>query len=309
MLKVSKIILIYLLDWEYMKNKPETELEAILANLDREYCSLPYKEIKKIKLEKIIKYTLYDSSYRDEIKILFNRLNIKDSQIIDHFLVYNLDLKAYYAEETGNVLYQSLLERVVSYMHKLIPNSWHEEGQRVLMECIDRMAPSTVVDIGFGVPTLYVKEALQKEIPHITLLDLYEPAFTFAKEVLNIWDKNWTKTVSFKKADMEDFAFIGNYDFYIFQEAIERVSDPVRYLTRQLNDSPLHAKFYFLVPICPLIPAHSIAWETNEEAIKWFEQFDLKIIDVKPIHVNPKIDLFANDPGLKINFLQLLCGK
>lgn len=281
-----------------------TELEIMLEDYDQAEKNLSYLELKEHKLRTIINYMLDISSYKKELELLAKKLKILESEIVEGFIRYNLDLKAY-----GNEIYQSIPARMVVYIHKLIKNSWHEYGQNIFAELLEEIQPKTVADIGFGVPTLYIKKAIANKIPRLTLFDLNNSAFTFAKEVFGFWDKQWQQTITFKQIDMESFEFVGDFELYIFQETIEHVSNPSLYLSKHVNLSRSTAKFLFSMPIGPLIPSHYISWHSRFEALKWLEEHGLKILFDKPISINPNIDLFANDPGFKFSFITVLCGK
>jgi hypothetical protein len=106
-----------------------------------------------------------------------------ENEIIESFIKYNLDLKAY-----GNEIYRSISERMVMYIHKLVKNSWHEDGQNILIELLEKVDPKAVADIGFGVPTKYIRKAIVDKSPGLTLFDLYDSVFTFAKKVIHLWE-------------------------------------------------------------------------------------------------------------------------
>lgn len=108
---------------------------------------------------------------------------------------------------------------------------------------------------------------------------------------------------------MQDVNAIGDYDTYLFQDSIEHVPDPTNCLKDYVKVSPQHANFILSLPIGPLIPAHFIEWQNDEEALQWLEDCGLKVQQYEKIWVNPAVDLFAEPLGSDHHNLIVLCAK
>jgi hypothetical protein len=259
----------------------------------------------KEKLLDSLRIIFNESQYKNEIGQLLNTLHLSKEKVIEEFLHYNLDV---YPE--GNNIYQSMENRLVLHIHNLIKNSWHTERQKTVIEFLKKANPKTISDTGFGVPSLYVKEfVLKNNIAHLTFLDLYDPAFTFAETLLNIWDVNWQKKINFQKMDMNDKKFIGDYDIYILQDAVEHTLDPEGFLKIQVSSSRPESFFLISIPIGPIIPIHYHAWHTEKEAADWLKSCGLKILEYKAVYVNPEVDVFAEPLGFDYCDLYALCCK
>ncbi len=259
---------------------------------------------KQSKLISLAKSVMHDSRHRVEVQSLMLMLGVNESEIIQDFVHYNLDLSAF-----GNEIYESLAMRFVLYIHDLLENSWHQERQAVVSEFVNMTLASSIADIGFGEPTLYVKEALRARRPKITLCDYEQSAFTFAEALLEIWDLRWRDVVSFKQTDMDTNDFVGSFDAYIFKDSLPHTSDPAFYLDSYVKKSPPHAQFILSLPIGPIIPAHYMAWSTKEEVISWLDLCGLKVKEQREVHVNPDVDLFAEGFDYKFYDLIVLCQK
>ena len=196
------------------------------------------------------------------------------------------------------------------HIHNLVIGSWHQQRQDVITQYIKEAKANTLADIGFGVPSRYLKEViLRNKTCKTTLCDLFDSAFDFASALLEQWDSKWQETISFRKADMNNAYEVGNFDIYLFQDSIEHVEDPTKCLKSYVNLSPKKAKFIFSLPIGPKIPVHYIAWQTDYEAKLWLQECGLKIIKETPVWVNPEVDLFAEPLGGEHHNLIVSCTK
>lgn len=148
------------------------------------------KKQKKEKLIAFANFVMDDPRYSKEFSNILKQLNLTKKEIIQDFLEYNLDI---FSTE-GNLIYNSLANRVVLHTHNLLKGSWHITRQKTMLEFIRQANPMKAADIGFGVPSQYVKELVLSENQfHLTLCDLYDSAFLFAKVLLGIWDSSWNK--------------------------------------------------------------------------------------------------------------------
>ncbi len=264
-------------------------------------------DVKKEQLVKFANSVMNDPSHAKEFSFILSELRLTKGKIIKSFLEYNLDIY----DASGNSIYESLANRVVLHIHNLLAGSWHIERQKTIEDFIKLSNPTTAADIGFGVPSRYVKNLVINDNRfELTLCDLYESAFIFARTLLKLWDNDGgSGKVKFLKTDMDNNEFVGNFDLYIFQDSIEHTHYPASYLKKYVKLSPSNAKFLISLPIGPIIPRHFIAWETEKEGVEWLKKCGLKVDSSKVIFVNPKVDLFAEQISLRYCNLMVLCSK
>ncbi|AIL65893.1 hypothetical protein NOVO_07790 [Rickettsiales bacterium Ac37b] len=260
---------------------------------------------KEEKLTRLVKSVLNNALYKNELNQLAQAVNITEEEIIQTFLDYNLDIFSH-----GNEIYDQPAIRMVLHIHNLLEGSWHIARQEQVIEFIQIANPSTIIDLGFGVPSKYVRKTLQDKSAKITLCDIATPAITFAEQLLTIWDQNWQSTVEFKQGDMENtHDFVGLYDLYIFQDSIEHVYNPTSCLKKYIELSNPKTKFLLTLPICSLIPMHNIAWLDIESANKWLKSCGLSVENYSEIYTNPQIDLFSDSfESPLLNYI-ILCNK
>ena len=262
----------------------------------------------QIKARKLIAYlfsVLHNPFYKKQLYSIMAKFNLTEEDVINSYLDYNLDIY-----QSDNNIYDSVANRMVLHIHNLILDSWHQDRQQVITNYIQNIQPQTVVDIGFGVPSRYLKEIIlhEKNIK-AALCDLFDSAFNFASALLEQWDSKWQDIISFKKVDMNNACEIGNFDVYLFQDSIEHVKEPTKCLTEYVKYSPANAKFILSLPIGPLFPRHYIAWLNDESAYDWLKECGLTIIETKSVWVNLEVDLFAEQLGEDYHNLIVLCSK
>jgi len=263
-------------------------------------------DIKKHKLTGFLNSVLNHKVFGTQIELICKFLGLDTQDIIDAFFHYNLDVQS----SEGNDVYKSLPNRFVLHIHNLIEGSWHIHRQRVTKELIQKASPNNMVDIGFGVPSQYVYDLVIKENKfNVTLIDKYCSAFKFAKSLLEQWSDSWETSIFFSKRNMDDNEYVGDYDLYLFQDAIEHTIDPTGYLKKHVECAPKNSKFVISLPIGPLFPRHYKAWETDAEGKKWLESCGLSIELQEKIFVNPKVDLFADQIDPNYHDLYVLCNK
>ncbi len=261
---------------------------------------------KKEKLIYLANSVLDDARFFAEFNSILSKLKLTRLEIIDSFLEYNLNIFS----TDGNQIYNSLANRVVLHIHNLLAGSWHIDRQNAIQKLIEKSKPTSVADIGFGVPSQYVKNMVIRENRFkLTLCDLYDSAFVFAETLLNIWDDDWPGKIGFLKTNMDTHDFVGEFDLYIFQDSIEHTHYPAVYLHKYVKLSNNNAKFLFSLPIGPIIPRHFIAWETVGEAMDWLDKCGLIVEAHELVFVNPSIDLFAEQLGEDYCNLIILCAK
>lgn len=259
---------------------------------------------KEAKLRQFALSVLNDPEYKQEINYILSKLKLSKEKVIQAYINYDMDISAY-----ENEIYESLAMRAVLYLHNLLRGSWHQERQQAVLYMLKIANPKSIVDMGFGVPTKYIREYILKQRTKLVLIDFYESAFQFSKILLDYLDYSWKEFISFKKLDMNTHEFVGKFDCYIFQDSIEHVKNATEYLSKTIKSAPLNSKFILSLPIGPLVPVHTISWKSNEEVRKWLDNCGLKINTEKEVHVNPKVDLFAEQFEKEFYNLIVICTK
>lgn len=268
--------------------------------------NLPCKEkTRELRFREMANSVLKHSEHERQLINLMNKLRLDEERVINSFLEYNMDIKAF-----DNEVYDSIANRFVLHIHNILEGSFHQKRQDEIIRLLEKIKPSNVIDIGFGVPSRFVRDlALKNKLFKTTLCDLYEDAFKFAKVLLEQWHQNWHEMISFKKTDMNNVHLIGDFDVYLFQESIEHVQDPTTCLKKYVQLSPPSAKFILYLPINAPIPAHFIVWNSHLEAETWLGDCGLKIEEQIHIKPNESIDLFADVLGNDYYNVLFSCTK
>lgn len=260
---------------------------------------------KRAKLIKLLNTVLTGDRHCREIEHLIFRLGLSKEEIIKAYVDYNLDIHAF-----GNEIYGSLANKMVLHIHNLMKKSWHQERQDCILNYVEKINVKNIIDVGFGVPSRYVKDLiLAEKKSFLTLFDLAIPSIQFASCLLNLWDISWNETVSLKQGDMCDVNSVGKFDAYLFQDSIEHVPNPTNCLKEYVKISPEKAFFILSIPIGPIIKAHYMAWDSDEDAMSWLNSCGLRIIESQSIWINPNVDLFAEQLGQDHHNFIVLCEK
>lgn len=96
--------------------------------------------------------------HKRELNRLRKTLHLTTKQIIQTYILCDLDVSSY-----GNEIYELNSIRYVLHLHNLLPGSWHIERQSSIVSLLKKITPSSILDIGFGVPTQYLKELLKEK--------------------------------------------------------------------------------------------------------------------------------------------------
>lgn len=265
------------------------------------------KSVKEQSLISLLSSVLESSEHAAAISGIMEKLKLSKSCVIESFLRYNMNV-----HDHGNEIYHSVAIRLVLHIHNLIEGSWHIERQQTVNDFINMISPSYVLDLGFGVPSLYVKNLLAKKNFRLTLCDFSVSAIKFAGVLLACWGKYWKDCVELKQEDLIVIPFkvdLGDYDFFIFQDSIEHVKEPAKHLSSYIINSTAQSHFLLSLPIGPITPEHSIEWASVEDAVDWLSDCGLKIIKSKIIQTNPQVDLFADVHQFNYSDFYALCSK
>lgn len=269
---------------------------------DNDYFSNKEKLLRAFALS-----VINDPQYSNELKKLKLDLGLNLNEIVDTYINYDLDIS-----KNSNETYQSVLMRYVLHMHNLLLGSWHIERQETVLNFIKHISPTDIIDMGFGVPGKYVKYLLNSYTKNfkLTLCDLDESAILFSQALLNIWSPdNWEHQITLKSLDMNSDSLIGEQDLYIFQSSIEHVKNCTAYLKKHVELSKKDAYFLLSLPLGDITPEHYYEWKTVEEVQEWIDYCGLNIVKSNLIHVNPKVDLFADYHNFNYSDFFILCDK
>ena len=259
---------------------------------------------KEKKLREIANSVFEYPESQEELNYLLRNLNLTKKEVISAYLKYDMDITSY-----ENEIYESLAMRMVLYLHYLLKRSWHQDRQNSILKMVEKANPKSIVDMGFGAPTKYLKEYVLPKKKKIVLVDLYESAFEFSTALFDYLEGDWKKFISFRKIDMNTHEYPGDFDCYIFQDSIEHVQDSGRYLSKIVKQSPENSKFIFSLPIGPLMECHTIFWDSEKEASQWLNGCGLKIIELENVYTNKEVDLFTEQIEEEFYNLVVLCEK
>ncbi len=263
------------------------------------------QDIKITRLKEFALSIFNNKEHKKDLEELLLRLNLNQEDIVKSYIDYDLDIFSF-----SNEIYDAPSIRMVMHIHNLLEGSWHIERQNIIYNFIKETKPSSIMDVGFGIPSLYIRKFINDENLKITLNDLSDSAQAFASKLLDQWGSNWNKHINFIIEDMAITSFRPpKNDIYLFQDSIEHVNDPTTCLSNFVKNSHPEAKFLLSLPIGPIIPAHHMAWDSDIEIRDWLKYCGLKIISEKKIKVNPEVDLFAEQVNFNFVNLIVLCEK
>lgn len=259
---------------------------------------------KTKKLEEIAIRTICDPKHREENLFLMNKMNLSQREVVDTYIQYDLNVNTY-----ENEFYRSLAARMVLHLKYQQKESWHNLRQQQMIELLCLAGRRKIIDLGFGAPSRYVRDyVFQHKDVSLTLADRYTSALKFAKTLLDYWSPYWKERINLKRHDMNEEKVPQGYDLYIFQDSIEHVRNPEKYLKGLRKDSLL----LFSLPICKKSSSHQREWHTSDQAKEWIELQGLKSVGrdcERIVSINPKIDLFAEQLNWKVQNYMCICIK
>lgn len=225
---------------------------------------------------------------RTELERLLRRLGVKANEIVEQFLLYNEDVWAF-----GNEIYADIRTRFVLHIHNQVPGSWHIERRHTMIHMLGLYPLASVVDIGFGVPSGYVRPLLLGGCERIVLLDRYSSARLFAEALFDAWGLNWKGRIELGECDLTDIRSVPQCDAYILFDSIEHAEDPSASLAGLVAGAPQQSHFFLSIPVGPMIPCHSCEWASDQGVFDWLTSQGLRVISSKRIAPNPQVDVFV----------------
>ncbi len=259
---------------------------------------------KEQKLKELALSVVDGTSTSKEINKLLSSLDMSKKDLIEGYLLYNLDISIY-----ANEIYEHKEVRFAMYLQNLMKGSWHIKRHEIVLNILKELKSKSIVDMGFGLPSKYMKEYVLENEVKLKLVDFYDSAFNFSEKLFDIWGKPWKEKISFKSLDMNKKTYVGNFDCYLFMDSIEHINNPEKYLKKFVKKSNPGTNFIISLPIGPLIPSHTRGWKTEKEAIKWLSDCDLIIDKKENVYPNPKVDLFAAETNNEIYDIIFCCSK
>lgn len=262
------------------------------------------------KLVLLVDETLNDKIVGPRIKKMLDSYGTSVSDLKKEVVSYTLD-KA----ESGysNERYRRILARQALYFHNLVPGTYHKRRHGLVQGFLDSTQPSTLMDIGYGVPGDYLTRYLSDHAnASACLLDQDPMAASFAKTVLSNDAPNILPRVDFRRYDMNHERFPGRADMYLYLDSIEHTNDPTRYLGKIVRKMDPKSHLVLSLPICQikgLEGFHFMEWLTDNAAFEWLTEAGLSVMDQGLAYPNPEVDFFAElSPGGYHNYLAL-CQK
>ena len=241
------------------------------------------------------------NSYEEEY--LCWALGMTYEKILEASMLYNLGV-----DQTQNEVFDSVALRYAMHLYNRLPGSWHLVRQKLIARILAEVRPARIVEIGFGTPQQYVREAIFRRLMtsenvSIHLSDVGYSSMAFGQSLLSLWEASWSKTVRFRSFAMEydgkkyhdNCNYAGDYDCYIFQDSIEHVLDPTTYLQVTVSRAPRGAHFLFSLPIevVKVMPQHVISWRDAGEVQQWLSDAGLSVLFRQEILVDRSVDVFA----------------
>lgn len=269
-------------------------------------------ENKKQKLKEFALSVLTKPEYRAKFDKLLKKLSLTEDEVVDMYVLYDLDIFAY-----GNEIYDSTAMRVVLYIKSLLDGGWNKQKQDFIAEVVTKLAPSSILELGFGIPAKYVIDSVKQlsensnEVAHqITLTDYSDKALDFASYILENENKNWDKNVVLSRQDIKEISeMINKHDLIVALDSLEHVENPTYVLHNLVENSNIGTKFLISLPISEIIPMHYIAFPSDQDVRDWLNDAGLTIILEKEFSVNREIDLFADQLDYNCVDLVVLCYK
>lgn len=274
-------------------------MRSMISSCDR-------RQLRRGAVLHMARHAMQSLRLQPELRCLQRELCVTSEELMQAFMLYDEDVYAY-----GNEVYDSVAIRFVLYLHNHIEGSWHIERQEILREFVSYLGPSSLVDIGYGVPGAYVRTCLFADKDcHITLLDKYASARRFSASLLNKWSKEWYKKITLGEIDLDhENNGLSPFDAYIFFDSIEHASEPDKAFERIVTSAPPHAAFILSLPVGPRVPVHFKEWATEEHVFCWLQQYPLSIIKTERTFPKPEVDLFAKSLGGSFHNVMVLCAR
>ena len=231
-------------------------------------------------------------------------LGISRAQIETGCLHYTLD-----SFESDNAIYADVATHIAMWIEYQNAQGIHARRQALVLHELQQALPRAIADIGFGAPTRYVRDyVLASPGVVVDLLDKYPAAIEVGRSLLDYFGAGSPGAVRFGLHDMDVDPPVEDRDCYLLLDSIEHAAEPTRYLRATVSVARPRALFLFHLPIGPLIPSHSMAWENDRDARRWLESVGLEVDSTAFSSPDPEVDLFAAS-GVNLQDLFVVARK
>jgi len=267
------------------------------------------KEVEE-KVRARVSLVINAPEYRKEFAHLCSSLNFTREDIANAAVIYDV-----YLDDMNNTKYSDMAMRAAMRALFLTTGSYHQKREQTVLDYLKKIKPASVCEIGFGIPTKWVRELALNGGVRATLIDMDSSAQEFSKVSLDHFDVNEMagNYINYETMNMDDLQYPGDFDVYVMMDSIEHTKDPTSYLRMLTAQSKETARFIFSIPI-GLVgnlneDFHYIEWATDDAAKQWLNKAGLKIIDQRKAVPNPEVDLFIHSLNKSFHNLLLLCEK
>lgn len=269
-----------------------------------------HQEDTKRRLIEIAASVRQGAAHGHRIECLLMSLGLNWQQVIEAIITYTCDLNT-----LDNGFYEHPASRLALYIHNLVENSYHRHRAKVtasyLSDFIDAGA-RRIIDIGFGVPGLYLEYLLERERrARVTLVDRDPGCISFADAVFRcLPHPECVHGVEVLVHDMNVETLKSNYDVYMFMDSIEHATNPTVCLTHAVSVAHAGAGFILALPIghCEMA-MHFAEWPTVGDAQRWIKECGLQPEREELLYPVPGVDLFAEMMGGHFANLLVSCRK
>ena len=245
------------------------------------------------KIRELALATLYSETFQRDYGDLLDGLGLSQDQLISAYANYDTHVFVY-----NNTVYDDLALRFALFLHYFLKDSWHQTRQELVLNYLEKVQPACIADMGFGAPTKYVFDYVLAQKKKAILVDFYEPAFQFAREAIAARYPEYDTNITMQKIDMNQHVYPQGVDCYLFQDSLEHIQNAEEYLRKIVQEVKDNTYFIFSLPIGPIIPSHTIAWDSLEEIQQWLKSCGLTIMEANTAWLNPEVDLFVRDPSV-----------
>ena len=144
----------------------------------------------------------------------------------------------------GNDIYNDVGTHVAMWIEYQVKCGLHARRQHAVMQQISKHRPERIADIGFGAPTLYLRDyVLRTPGTKAHLFDKYDASILVGQAVLSRWSESYGERIEFARHDMDVDRPVTNFDCYLLLDAIEHSRSPASYLERTVAAANQDALF------------------------------------------------------------------
>jgi len=210
--------------------------------------------------------------------------------LMRRFYVSEEDIKAKMIRYDGcvtsydNSVYDGVLIRFVQLAHLSDRDSWHYKQEKYLQKLLKNFSDKSLIDIGYGVPRPYHLQFLLKSTNRLVLGEKNHAANKFAEEFFRLKNHKLKNQISYRVLDINTTSRFGKHDIFLLLDVIEHSASPKEFFENIFRQAKTGSTFVISLPVGPLVPVHSISWQSEESLVKWVSSFGLNVIEQKAFH-------------------------